>query len=260
MHENDDLDILDENVAEEPSSDNTVDNGDDDFEYDENGDIIIPDDPDEPAETEPESEPAEQEKPAKTEQNNEQLSDLERKYHELEAQAKESLRKLGVTEADPVRGLAKLAADEDGLSVDDYLKNRASEREKEDALRIVRAQQFQEKAARDLAELKASYGQLESCKDIRDIPNFDQWYKLRDMGLTAKQAFAAANPDGIREAAANASKQSAIQNTKAHLQSSVPKASAQEGIRMSRAELEQWKAMFPKLSNKEIISLYRRTI
>lgn len=252
MPENDELDLLDENVAEEPSS-NSADSGDEDFDYDENGYVIIPEDADDEGKTGP------AEATTNATANEAQPSEYERRYLELEAQVKDSLSKLGVSESDPLRGLAKLAADEDGLSIDDYLKKRASEKEKEDALRIVRAQQFQEKAARDLAELKASFGQLESCKDIRDIPNFDKWYKFRDAGLTAKEAFAAANPDGIREAAANASKQTAIRDAKSHLQSSAPKAAAEGGARLTRSEMQQYREMFPKLSDKEIVKLYRKT-
>lgn len=79
------------------------------------------------------------------------------------------------------------------------------------------------------------------------------------MGLGAKEAYAAANPDGIRSSVAASAKQQAANNGKAHLRSAVPKGAADHSTRLTKAEMSIMRQVFPDKSDKEIISLYKKT-
>ena len=81
---------------------------------------------------------------------------------------------------------------------------------------------------------------------------------FRNKGLSAKEAYAAANPDGIRTTVATAVKKQAQHDSKAHLKSSVPKSSKDTGVKMTRSELAEYREMFPHLSDKEINDLYKK--
>lgn len=257
-----DVDV-EEEQAEEPEEEteeeevSTEEEDDGDIEFDDDGNVIIPDD-----EEEDESDESSANKSEASEESepDEKFATLEKQYRDLQAQVQDTLKRLGVKETDAKRGLAKLAADEEGLSVDDYLRKRASEQESEEALRIVKAQRFQQMAARDLAEIKAAFAGLDDVKAIQDIPNFKRFGELRDKGLTAKEAYVAANPDRIRTQAAESAKKKTLEESKAHLKSAVPKGSKDTGAKMTRAELAAWRDMFPGKSDKEIVRLFRDTL
>lgn len=259
----DDIDIdEDETGAEEPDEDvdpaDASEDDDDELEYDDEGNVIIPDDDNEAGDDDDDKDDhADDGKKAETD---ERYAELQKQHQELLSQVKDTLKKLGVKDTDLNRGLAKLAADEEGISVDEYLKKRASDLEAEEALRIVKQQRFQQMAANDLAEIKAAYAGLDDVKTIQDIPNFKRFAELRDKGLTAKEAYVAANPERIRTQAAESAKKKTLEDTKAHLKSTVPKGSKDSGIKMSRAELNAWRDMFPNKSDKEIAKLYRDTL
>lgn len=249
-----DLDTAYEPVEEpEPSTADDDDGEDYELEYDDEGNVIIPDDEEsggQPDDDHKEEEPKTDERYAK----------LQKEHNELLSQVKDTLKKLGVKEEDAGRGLAKLAADEEGVSVDEYLKKRASEYEAEEALRIVKAQRFEQLAATDLAEIKSAYAGLDDVKNIKDLPNFSRFAELRVKGLTPKEAYVAANPDRVRSLAAESAKKKTLEDTKAHLKSSVPKGSKDSGAKMTRSELQAWRDMFPNKSDKEIVKLFRDTL
>ena len=255
---------------------------DDEFEYDEDGNIIIPEvvfDEDETLEDDEESveegeteEESEEEKSEETEEVTEptntkaddkdaKIAELEAKYAKLEAQSKDTLSKLGVNEEDVMKGLVSLAAEVDGDSPEEYLKKKA---EKDRTLRaeaLLRQQEFEKIATADIAELHATYPETKQYKHVLDLPNDIKmkFGRFRDAGLSAKEAYAAANPDGIRSNVATAVKKQSLHESKSHLRTSVPKGSKDDGITMSRSELSRWRDLFPNKSDKEIISLYKST-
>lgn len=231
--------------------DNTDTDFEDDIEYDENGDVIVPE------------EAKEEDKAGDTPKEDDlakRLAESEEKLRKLESQAKDTLKRLGVKETDVTLGLAKLAADTDDQSVEEYLKKRGEEEELEELRRMKKAQAFQQMAARDLAELQAAFPELAEIKDIRDLPNFQRFAQLKDGGCTAVEAYIAANHDKVREQVATAAKSKAIQDNKQHLRSSVPKGSKDTTIRIPRAKMEEWRAIFPHLKDSEIAKLYRETL
>lgn len=221
----------------------------DDLEYDENGDIIIPED------EEVKEEISEEEETPKVDERDAKIKDLEERLAELTSQSRDTLKKLGIDNEDVLRGLADLAAETDGVSTDEYLAKKA------EAARAAIASQteFEKVAAADLAELQAKYPETKAYKHILDMPKeiLAKFAKNRDLGLSAEEAYAAANPNGIRESAVASVK--AAKNGKEHLQSSVPKGSKTTAIKMTRSELNEWRGLFPGKSDKEIVALYRKT-
>jgi len=249
-----------EEPAQEPTEDaEETDSAEDDEElnFDENGDVIIPSDDKGKTDTDPKE--TKETAPSESELAK-QLAALQKEHNELLSQTRDTLKKLGVKEEDARRGLAKLAADEDGISIEEYLQKRAADYETEEAVRIVKQQKFQQKAAQDLAEIKAAFAGLDDVQTILDLPNFQRFAQLRDMGLSPKEAYIAANPEGVRSQVADATRKKTLEDSKAHLKSSVPKGSRDSGVRMTRSELQTWREMFPGKSDKEIVKLYRETL
>ncbi len=260
----------------------------DEFEYDEDGNIIIPDviddadkddDGDEPADIEdeeeadaasaetkeqkePEAKPEKNEKDAQIEALKKQLEAANakaREYEALKAQSADTLAKLGIKSESVLEGLEKVAAESDDMSLDDYRKKKAEARRDEAAKKLLQQTMFEKKMQTDFAELQREFPETRELKSLRDIDNLAKFGRFRDLGLSAKEAYAAANPDSVRKNVAAATKQQALNETKAHLKSSVPAGSKDDGISISRRELAAWRDLFPDLSDKEISSLYKRT-
>lgn len=247
---------------------------DDDFEYDDEGNIVVPDDGSEDAEedaekeendAEPDAEEDGEEEPAEEpayvpDERDTRIAQLERELAAIKAQGKDTLSKLGVKDTDDLlSGLESLAAEADGISHEDYIKQRSEQKRRDDAEALLRATEFEKKARADLSELHRYYPETRELTDIRKLPPevLKKFGQYRDLGLPPKEAYAAANPDGIRQSVATAVKSSNTANTKEHLRSAVPKSSKDNSVHMTRSELEQWRDLFPKLSDKEIAKRYR---
>lgn len=281
----DEVDKTDSDDEEIVDEDNLDDERDDEFEYDEDGNIIIPDVIDEDAEDEEDAADDEEEqdetdgennsdenegsdekntetevvKPA-TDEKDKRIAELEQELTKLKAQGKETLSKLGVKDTGNVlEGLESLAAEADDISVEDYRKKKQETEQADEAKKILQKAEFEKKAAADLAELKKYYPELANVKTIYEIENLVEFGRYRDLGIAPKQAYAAANPDKLRENAANAAKQKSLNETKKHLQSSVPKGSKDTSITMTKRELATWRDLFPTLSDKELVKLYKQS-
>ena len=272
--EDETVEIDEDDDSDSPETESA--DADDDFEYDEEGNIIIPEDEaeseeseedeettsdeDEASESETEEEESDAEKDEPTpDKRDAELAELRKKLNALEAQAKDTLSKLGVKNDDVIEGLVSIAAETDGKSTEEYLKEKSEKERSEAAEQLLRATEFEKKARADLAELKQHYPETKNLKDIRDMsPDVLQKFgKYRDMGLSVKEAYAAANPDGIRQTVAESVKTQTLNGTKEHLRSSVPKGSKDTSVRMTRSELNSWRDIFPGKSDKEIAKLYR---
>ena len=272
--EDETVEIDEDDDSDSPETESA--DADDDFEYDEEGNIIIPEDEaeseeseedeettsdeDEASESETEEEESDAEKDEPTpDKKDTELAELRKKLNALEAQAKETLSMLGVKNDDVIEGLVSIAAETDGKSTEEYLKEKSEKERSEAAEQLLRATEFEKKARADLAELKQHYPETKNLKDIRDMsPDVLQKFgKYRDMGLSVKEAYAAANPDGIRQTVAESVKTQTLNGTKEHLRSSVPKGSKDTSVRMTRSELNSWRDLFPGKSDKEIAKLYR---
>lgn len=281
--EDTDTDVEENDVAEEDQ--------DDEFEYDEEGNIVIPDVEFDPEEDElgedteeetPEEEPeeegedgesdevtAEEQKEEKTPEEatdvpdprDTEIADLKARLKAIESQAKATLKTIGVEEEDALAGLVKVAADAENKTPEQYNAEKAKKENDEIARNMLRNQLFEAKAAADLKELHAAYPETKQYKHIKELPAevLKIFGAQRDAGFSVKQAYAAANPDGIRKEVATSVKKQAQHDTKAHLKSSVPKPSKPDAIAMSKAELADWREMFPGMSDAEIRKLYKQS-
>lgn len=250
-----------EEVEEEPVESLDNDEGDyavEDFEYDEDGNIVIPeseaDNPDKNEEPEVALEGAAPEVP---DEKTLEISKLRREREEYEELVRDVLSKLGIQAEDGKSGLVKLAAEADEISPEEYLAKRAEKAKLEEAQRILREAEFQKTAQQDLLEIHAAYPETRTYKTLLELPNLEEFAQYREKGLNAKKAYAAANPDAVRKSVAEATARQSLNETKNHLKSNVPKGSKDESHRMTRAELQNCRELFPDLSDKEINELYR---
>ena len=98
----------------------------------------------------------------------------------------------------------------------------------------------------DLRALKEEFAELASLKDIYELKNPIRYGALRDLGLTAKEAYLASG--GMRS----------VSDNRAHLHSSVPKGAISPLGEIPRKEFEMARELFSDLSDGEIQKLYRK--
>ena len=266
--------------AEEPQDDT------DDFEYDDNGDIVISEEESSETEEEPtdddgaddsseetegktKTEEAEEENtpptadktPADTE--NRKNEELEDKLSTLEKQTKDALEKLGV-KIEPGESvmdtLVKISAEAEGISPDEYRKKLEEKRQSEAGMKLLKQAAFEKMASEDLAALHSEFPETKKYNHIREIPNFKRFGELRDMGVPAAEAYSAANASVIRAEAADIAKRQSLSESKKHLRSNVPKGSKETALTMPKKTLEEWRYLFPKLTDKQIIERYREAM
>ncbi len=291
--------------------------GDDEFEYDENGEIVIPEpkfdeddfaddesedeeepeedeeseedgdgDDEEDEEDEDEGEEAEgaeeeeeksddakeeekpeeekpEEKPAAESETDAEKEALRKELEALRRLAKGAIKAMGAgDEEDPARALAKIAADAEGKTADEYMKKTDDEIREERAQALQKRQEYEKVFRADLAELHSAYPDTKQYDDLRKLPPdvLKKFASFRDRGLSAKEAYAAANPDGIRTSIAASVKRQAMHDSKEHLKSAVPKSSRDDSVTMTKKELAEWKGLFPGKSDAEIRALYKKTM
>lgn len=258
---------------------------DDEFEYDDDGNIIIPDviededqdedgdddaaDTDDDTDDEDEGddgsddedkEPKEPEaKPEGKDEKDAQIESLKKELDALKAQSADTLAKLGVKSDNVLEGLEKVAAESDDMSLDEYRKKKAESQRDDAARKLLQQTEFEKKMLSDFAEIQREFPETRGLKSLREIENLAKFGRFRDLGLSPKEAYAAANPDSVRKSVAAATKQQSLNETKAHLKSAVPAGSKDDGIAISKKELREWRDLFPNLSDKEISRLYRES-
>ena len=258
---------------------------DDEFEYDDDGNIIIPDviededqdedgdddtaDTDDDADDEDEGEggsddedketPKPETQPEGKDEKDAQIEALTKELDALKAQSADTLAKLGVKSENVLEGLEKVAAESDDMSLDEYRKKKAESQRDDAARKLLQQAEFEKKMLSDFAEIQREFPETRGLKSLREIENLAKFGRFRDLGLSPKEAYAAANPDSVRKSVAAATKQQSLNETKAHLKSAVPAGSKDDGIAISKKELREWRDLFPNLSDKEISRLYRES-
>lgn len=275
-----------------------AEDGDDEFEYDENGNIIVPDvefeSEDEEEDTETEEETPEEEKTeeevdeekadgeseevtaqkekeadnsveeviTEPDPRDAEIERLQKRLNAIEAQGKDTLKKLGKENIDIIDGLIEVAAEAVGAKPEEY-KAEIDKKAKDDAARKALQDQIYEiKATSDLKALHSMYPETQKYSHLKEMPVqvAKRFCELRDMGLSVKEAYSAANPDGVRTDTATAVKKQAQHASKEHLKSSVPKPSKSDGVSMTKAELAYWRDIFPDKSDAEIVKIYKKSI
>ena len=277
--------------AEAPAGENESanDGADDEFEYDDDGNIIIPEveyetDDDEPIDDEPDDEKGEKNgnggddgtdggddrdesgekddaEPGNVlDERDKKISDLEAELAHFRSVAADALEKLGANGDDVLDGLSSLAAEAEGKSKDDYIKERDERLFAEQAKKNAARAAFAAKMASDLAAVKAAYPEARKYSSVEQFPNFARFGQLRDKGLTPEEAYIASHGQAVKESVAASARQKALNDEKSHLRSNVPVKSSDDGIVMTKGELAQWREMFPDKSDKEIKKLYKETL
>lgn len=213
------------------------------------------------AETAEEEKP--EEKPAAKPEPDAEKETLRKELESLRRLAKGAIKAMGAGgDDDPARALAKIAAEAEGKTADEYMKKTDDEIREEQVQALQKQQEYEKVFRADLAELHSAYPDTKQYDDLRKLPPdvLKKFASFRDRGLSAKEAYAAANPDGIRTSVAASVKRQAMHDSKGHLKSTVPKSSRDDSVTMTKKELAEWKGLFPGKSDAEIRALYKKTI
>ena len=286
-----DLGFDDEGLTD--TSDEDKDEGDIEFDYDEEGNIVIPDDSEdgdseEEADDAPEGADAEgnddadkgqdenggaEEAPsakkpevvepaAAPDAKDAEIAKLRRQLAERDSQIKDTLKSLGADENGGVAELERLAAEAAEIPVEEYRRRKAEKLQQEEAMRLVQKQKFDEKIRADLAAVQKAYPNTKQYKSVFEFPNFAKFSKFRDAGLSPEEAYIAANPQGVMTSVAGAAQQQArnLSNTKDHLRSNVPVGSKDKSITITKKQMAEYRDLFPGMSDKEIVALHKQTM
>ena len=264
-----DGDIIFPDDEEEDADDEGLgDEGDEDPDGEDDGESD-PDEDDDDGEG-GEAEPGEEEKsgdapdnaPAKADKADkpdEEKEALRRELARFKSQTKDTLKKLGVKESDdPLTDLARLAAEANNETLEEYQRKRAEQESADEAQRFMRAAKFEAKMAADLAEVHAAYPSTRGYTSVKQLPNFSEFARLRDLGVSPKQAYIAANPDAVTAAAAESARQRSMNDGKGHLKPAVRKSSKDNSLALSKKDMAMYRDAFPDLSDKEILALYKQ--
>ena len=289
--ENLDLGFDDEDLND--TSDEGKDEGDIEFDYDEEGNIVIPDDSEDNdseeeadeasegadaegnddadkgqdenggAEEAPSAKKPEVVEPATApDAKDAEIAKLRRQLAERDSQIKDTLKSLGADENGGVAELERLAAEATEIPVEEYRRRKAEKLQQEEAMRLVQKQKFDEKIRADLAAVQKAYPNTKQYKSVFEFPNFAKFSKFRDAGLSPEEAYIAANPQGVMTSVAGAAQQQArnLSNTKDHLRSNVPVGSKDKSITITKKQMAEYRDLFPGMSDKEIVALHKQTM
>lgn len=223
---------------------------------DEEGDIEIADDEDKDEE-QPEQIPP-QKSTEESAARDEEKEALRHELDKLKMLSKEAIKALGMDTDDVVDGLAHLAAETKGVTKADVIKEIDDKRRIKEMEQANKRAAYEQMKASDLAAIHAEYPETKKYKSVEEFPNFKRFGELRDGGASPGEAFIASHSKQVQSFASGVGRQKALNESKNHLRSVVPKASEDKSVKMSPGELETYREMFPDKSDKEILSLYRR--
>ena len=261
---NEALEKLDEDFAEEELEEEEVAEEEEvDFEYDDEGNIVFPDDEEEnegdeeanEAEVAEEGEDNKSDEAPATETKPEKNADFEK----FKSQARDTLAKFGIeakTDAEIIAGLVNLAAENDGKTPEEYLAKRTEEEELEAARKLIQQQKNEVVYKADLDKIHEMFPETSVYTHIKQLPNYQRFSELRALGNSVIEAYSATHTNAIRESAASGATK--LANSKNHLRATATRGAKDTSIYISKGEMESLKESFPDLSDKEIVKLYKR--
>ena len=144
----------------------------------------------------------------------------------------------GITEPEPLGEDEKTEKTEEP---NDYTENVADDRG-------FSKTSYEELARSDLETLARKFPETRQLKSITSLPNALRYAELRDLGLSAEEAYLATGR--LRQPTDN----------RAHLHSQVPKRSSETASQMKASELNSARELFSSLSDEEIQKLYKRVV
>lgn len=223
----------------------------DDLEYDDDGNVVIPDDDAEADTTAEEGdEPPKEEAP---DPRDEEINRLKARNDLVEAQARDTLKSLGYEGDDVVEGLTKLAAESVGKTEEEYKADKAAAERLKQAEELLKEKDLEQLMAEDLAIIKSKYKVAEQFASVRNFPGVVEFARMRDAGVSPEKAFAASHLDLIISEA-----RQPVADSKSHLRSSVPKGAKDTGVSIPSDELDLYHEMYPDLTDKQLENLYKR--
>lgn len=249
-----------------PDDEDAAEEDDLEFEYDEDGNIVIPGDDgeaDEEGDTTPNDHPSEAAPPPETDPApaekppvESEAETLRRELDTYKARTRAALKKMGYESENILDSLDQMGAEADGKTVEEYRAEIEAETKKKAAEDADFNTRFAAKKAADLAAVHAAYPEAKKYTDVDQFPNASRFKLLMDGGATAEEAFRATHPEEVAAHVATAVKQGA-RDSKEHLRSNVPRGAKDTSVQMTREELADYREMFPGLTDKEIVKLYR---
>jgi hypothetical protein len=268
----------DEGIDLEGDQDEEIDADNEDEEiYDEDVETNEGDELDEPDDEETEETDGEEnedidQEDAQVSEKDAKIAELERqhevdatKYAKFEGQVKNALELLGIkVDGDVTEELDRIAAEAKGQTLEEYRKEKDEKTELEEARKLLARQRFEQMAANDLAELKKSFPDLLKVGNIRNcfknLEDFAQFGKLRDSGVSPKNAYMAVNGEQVRTAQVQAVQKKVASDGKRHITSVAPKKASDNSVIMPKSTLAEWRDNFPELTDAEIRKLYKETL
>jgi hypothetical protein len=249
--------ITEEETEEAPEEDVEL-------EYDDEGNIVIPEDSQEEiAEEENNEEAKEEPKNDKSalDEKDAEIARLKKLLESNDMQLRDTLKSLGVDEKDGISALEKLAAEAEDTPIEEYRKKKAERIEKEEAAKTLRELKAAETKRSDLSAIHTAYPETTKYKSVEEFPNFAKFGQYRILGLPPEEAYIASHSKVVISNAVESAKQQTrnLSNTKNHLRSNVPVGSRDRSITITKREMSEYKEMFPNLSDKEIVALYKQT-
>lgn len=261
----------DENFDEEDELEDGFDDEDEDLD-DEDSELDVEDESEEDDEPEEDDASEKEEETEEAEEDSDEEDEGESEETDnggasesdaLKAQIRATLKALGLEEEDTVEGLQRIAAEAQGISLEEYQKGAKEQSELQAAKDLIRRAKEEKMMADDLAAIQKAFPFAREYKSMRDLPHIREFAKLlgdTDGKITVVDAFAATHVDLIMKKTAEASKRTSLDGTKNHLKSSAPKKAKDGGGAMKKSELAQWREDFPNLTDKEIIELYKQSM
>lgn len=260
---NEALEKLDEDFAEEELEEEEVAEEEDvDFEYDDEGNIVFPDDEEENEgdEEAPEAEVADEGEDSKSDEAPAtETKPANTDFDKLKSQARDTLAKFGIkadTDAEIMTGLVQLAAENEGKTTDEYLKSRTEEEELEAAKMLIQQQKNEAVYKADLDKIHELFPETSGYTHINQLPNFKRFSELRALGITVGEAYSATHANAIRESAASGATK--LANSKSHLRTTATRGAKDTSIHIPKGEMADLRESFPDLTDKEIVKLYKR--
>ncbi len=183
--------------------------------------------------------------------------DAQSEEAELLEAAKQMLKSLGAENVDDPKevriAIRRLTAEAMGISYEEF--------ERRETAAKAAQERWEAQAKRDIEAIHEAFPEARKYKSLMELPNKGKFAKLMDnpdTKLTAVEAFAASHPDIVSAHTKLGGRgKSSLADTKTHIKSSVPKSAKDTGVNLSKRELENYREMFPELSDKEIRALYK---